>query len=99
MADELFGGERPHLVTSAIEHQAVRRTARWLAAKGYAELSVIAPSADGVLDAAAIIGAIRPGRTALVSIQAAGAGHRCGRRGCAGHLTGRASPRGHTTVR
>ena len=69
-ADELPGGTRPHLLTSAIEHQAVRRSARWLAAKGHAELGVIAPTPEGLVSAADVLAAIRPGQTALVSIQA-----------------------------
>jgi cysteine desulfurase len=58
---------RPHLVTSAVEHEAVLRTARWLERRGDAEVTVVAPRPDGVVDAAALVRALRPG-TRLVSL-------------------------------
>jgi cysteine desulfurase len=62
-------GDRPHLVTSAIEHPAVLRCARRLEQRGDCELSVVAPEADGRIAPDAVLAALRPG-TALVSLMA-----------------------------
>src|SRR6185369_17307136 len=58
---------RPHLVTTAIEHDAVRRTVRWLVARGHADATVVPPSPQGVVSADAVADAIRP-ETVLVSV-------------------------------
>ncbi len=65
-----------HVVTTAIEHPAVLEPARWLAARGDVELSVVAPTADGrilVEDALAQVRDGSDGRpaTALVSVMGA----------------------------
>ena len=60
---------RPHLVISGIEHEAVRRTARFLASRGDADVTEVAPGMDGVVDAEAVAGAIRSD-TRLVSVMA-----------------------------
>jgi cysteine desulfurase len=60
----------PHLVVSAVEHAAVLDPARWLAERGEATLTVVAPQADGRVEVAAVLGAVRP-ETVLVSVMAA----------------------------
>ena len=60
---------RPHLVTTAIEHEAVLRTARSLAARGDCELTEVAPDGDGRVSTEALLAALRPD-TALVSVMA-----------------------------
>lgn len=60
----------PHVVTTAVEHPAVLEPARWLAARGDAHLSVVAPRPDGVIDVAAVLAAVRDD-TVLVSVMAA----------------------------
>jgi cysteine desulfurase len=60
----------PHLVVSAVEHAAVLDPARWLAERGDATMSVVTPRADGCVEVAAVLDAIRP-ETALVSVMAA----------------------------
>ncbi|MFN2451087.1 MAG: cysteine desulfurase family protein [Candidatus Dormibacteria bacterium] len=62
--------ERPHLVVSAVEHDAVLATARRLAADGLAELSVVGCDATGWVDPEAVAAAVRP-ETALVSVMLA----------------------------
>lgn len=65
----LFGVLRPrpaHLVTTRIEHRAVRDPARRLERDGCA-VSWLTPAADGRIDAAAVRAALRP-ETRLVSI-------------------------------
>jgi cysteine desulfurase len=60
----------PHLVVSAVEHPAVLDPARWLATRGEATLSVVAPRADGRVEVAAVLDAVRP-ETVLVSVMTA----------------------------
>jgi cysteine desulfurase len=60
----------PHLVVSAVEHAAVLDPARWLAARGEATLTVVPPRADGRIEVAAVLDAVRP-QTALVSVMTA----------------------------
>lgn len=63
-------GRGAHLVTTAIEHRAVLDACRWLAeAQGFS-LTVVAPEPDGVVDADAILAAVRSD-TALVACSAA----------------------------
>ncbi len=64
------GVDRPHLVTTAVEHPAVRETARWLAARGEVELTEVAPRADGRVEVDAVLEAVGE-RTVLVSVMAA----------------------------
>lgn len=60
----------PHVVVSAVEHAAVLEPARWLASRGEATLTEVAPRPDGRVDPEAVIAAVRP-RTVLVSVMAA----------------------------
>jgi cysteine desulfurase len=60
----------PHLVVSAVEHAAVLDPARWLAERGDATLTVVAPWPDGRVEPAAVLAAVRP-QTVLVSVMAA----------------------------
>lgn len=60
----------PHVVTTAVEHPAVLDPARWLADRGDATLSVVAPTNDGRVDVAQVLAAVRAD-TALVSVMAA----------------------------
>ncbi len=60
----------PHLVTTGVEHPAVLDAARWLAARGDAELTVVAPRRDGRVEVERVLDAVRP-ETALVSVMAA----------------------------
>lgn len=60
----------PHLVVSAVEHAAVLDPARWLAERGDATLTVVAPQPDGRVEVAAVLAAVRPD-TVLVSVMAA----------------------------
>jgi len=62
-------GPKTHLITTAIEHDAVLKTGRWLASHGF-EVSFLPVDASGVVDAAALDAAITD-RTFLVSIMAA----------------------------
>jgi cysteine desulfurase len=55
-----------HVVVSAIEHPSVLRNAELLAARGW-ELTRVAPGRDGVVDAAAMVAAVRR-ETALVAL-------------------------------
>lgn len=59
--------DRPHLITSAIEHPAVLSTMRHLKSVGY-DLTELSVDADGVIDPGELRAAIRPNETALVSI-------------------------------
>ena len=61
------GAERPHLVTSAIEHKAVLDAVTALEEAGVAEATRLAPDADGRIGAAAVRAALRDD-TCLVSI-------------------------------
>jgi cysteine desulfurase len=60
----------PHLVTTAVEHAAVLDPARWLADRGDATLTVVAPRPDGSVDPEQVLAAVRP-ETVLVSVMAA----------------------------
>ncbi len=61
--------EPRHVVISGIEHEAVRRTARWLEARGIAAVTVVPPASDGVVRGDEMLAACRPG-TSLVSLMA-----------------------------
>jgi cysteine desulfurase len=63
-------GAVPHLVTTAVEHPAVLEPARWLAGRGEARLTVVAPEPDGTVAVDRVLDALEPG-TALVSVMAA----------------------------
>jgi cysteine desulfurase len=60
----------PHVVTTAIEHPAVLDPARWLADRGDAALTVVAPGADGRVDVEEVFAAVSPS-TVLVSVMTA----------------------------
>jgi len=60
----------PHLITTAVEHPAVLDPARWLAERGDASLTVVAPARDGRVDIEQVLAAVGP-RTALVSVMSA----------------------------
>ena len=64
------GEELPHLITSAIEHNAVLNAAQSIEKRGIACLTVLSPNAAGVIEPAALAAAIRP-NTRLVSIMLA----------------------------
>jgi cysteine desulfurase len=65
------GDERPvHVVTSAVEHAAVREPLVWLAARGEVELDVVPPRPDGRVDPDDVLARVRSG-TALVSVMGA----------------------------
>ena len=55
-----------HIVTTAVEHNAVLEPCRWLAQQGY-EVTYVTPGRDGNLTAEQVLAAVRPD-TALVSI-------------------------------
>jgi cysteine desulfurase len=59
-----------HLVITAIEHDAVLKTAEWLAESGRAEISVVPCDSRGVVDPAEVAAAVRDG-TVLVSMMLA----------------------------
>jgi cysteine desulfurase len=67
----LFGLVRPgdHLITTAIEHSAVLRAAERLAERG-AEVTFVAPLANGLIDPGTIRDALRP-NTRLISVMLA----------------------------
>ena len=67
---ERQGGRGRHLVVSAVEHDAVLRTAEHLAQTGRAELSVVGCDSRGLVDPAAVAAAVRPD-TVLVSVMLA----------------------------
>jgi len=58
-----------HIVTTAIEHPSVAEPIAELARRGH-EVTIVAPSRDGVVDAGAVIDAIRPD-TRLVAVMLA----------------------------
>ncbi len=66
---ETFDLRDCHIITSAIEHPAVLETCRYLARRGV-EITYLPVSADGIVDPAALVRAVRP-NTRLVSIMAA----------------------------
>ena len=55
-----------HIVTTAVEHSAVRETCKWLEQQGY-EVTYVAPDSKGNISAQQILDAVRPD-TALVSV-------------------------------
>lgn len=59
-------GEKPHLITSAIDHAAVQGPARFLARLG-AELTVLPVDSEGLVDPAQVEHALKPS-TRLVSV-------------------------------
>lgn len=65
---EAFGREhqRMHIVTSAIEHKAVLEPVRWLATRGFS-VDVVAPDANGRVQAASLLAKVRPD-TLLISL-------------------------------
>lgn len=65
----LSAGERPHFITSAIEHEAVLQAARALGERG-AEITFLPCTAGGVIEPAALKAALRP-NTRLVSVMLA----------------------------
>jgi cysteine desulfurase len=62
-------GGRHHIVTTAIEHPSVLEPVTELERRGHA-VTIVAPSRSGVINAGAVIGAIRP-ETRLVSMMLA----------------------------
>lgn len=61
--------DRRRLVTSAVEHPAVRESVRWLGARGH-EVVEVAPRHDGIVDVDDVLAAVDED-TALVSVMAA----------------------------
>lgn len=55
-----------HIVTTAVEHSAVRVTCQWLEKQGY-EVTYLAPDGNGDITAQQVLDAVRPD-TALVSV-------------------------------
>jgi len=55
-----------HIVTTSVEHSAVRETCRWLEQQGY-EVTYLAPDGNGDITVEQVLSAVRPD-TALVSI-------------------------------
>ncbi|UWG52192.1 Cysteine sulfinate desulfinase/cysteine desulfurase or related enzyme [Halalkaliarchaeum sp. AArc-CO] len=66
IVDTAAGENRGHVVTSAMEHDAIEETCRWLERRGV-EVTRIAPREDGRVDPAAVEDAIRSD-TVIVSI-------------------------------
>jgi cysteine desulfurase len=62
--------QRPHIVTTAVEHPAVLEPARWLAARGDIDLDVVMPRSDGTVDPEEVLAAVRAS-TVLVSVMGA----------------------------
>ncbi len=60
---------RRHLVTTGVEHAAVRNAARWLATRGFT-LDEVAPRPDGTVDPDQVLAAVTDD-TAVVSVMAA----------------------------
>ena len=65
----LKGKKTGHIITTAIEHHAILHTAQWLEKQGY-EVTYLPVDGDGLVDPAAVEGAIRPD-TILISVMAA----------------------------
>ena len=61
--------QRKHIVTTKVEHEAVRKYCEWLAQRGY-EVTWLEVNSDGLLDLDAVRAALRPD-TALVSVMLA----------------------------
>lgn len=64
------GGHPPHVVTSSVEHAAVLETLAWLERRGEAQVTRVAPRADGRVDAGDVVAAVHE-NTVLVSVMAA----------------------------
>ncbi|MGA1774691.1 MAG: cysteine desulfurase family protein [Nitriliruptoraceae bacterium] len=65
------GDDRPvHVVTSAVEHAAVREALRWLADRGEVELDVVGPRPDGRVAVEDVLDRVRAD-TGLVSVMGA----------------------------
>jgi len=58
---------KPHIVTTAIEHESVLEPCRSLEKEGIAEVTYVAPQKDGIVRAEDVMGAIKP-NTVLVSV-------------------------------
>ncbi|MBI2644451.1 MAG: cysteine desulfurase [Candidatus Wildermuthbacteria bacterium] len=58
---------KPHVITSAIEHESVLEVCRTLEKEGAAEVSYLTPDAEGIIEVKEVERAIRP-NTTLVSI-------------------------------
>ena len=65
----LKGKKTGHIITTAIEHHAILHTAQYLEKQGY-EVTYLPVDGDGLVDPAAVEGAIRPD-TILTSVMAA----------------------------
>jgi len=61
---------RPHVVTTAIEHEAVLGAVTWLAARGDIRLTIVPPQPDGRVDPERVVAAVEDD-TLLVSVMAA----------------------------
>lgn len=59
-------GEKPHLITSTIEHSSILEVAKHLESRGV-EVTYIKPTEDGLIDSRSVRDALRP-NTVLVSI-------------------------------
>ena len=61
--------ERPHLVTTAIEHPSVRNAARALERDGVCDLTIVPPDGEGLVDPEVIRSAMRPTTAPLGSTE------------------------------
>ena len=75
------GGNKGHIVTSAIEHKAVLDTCAWLEGRGF-EVTYLSPGKNGCIEPAAVAAALR-GDTRIVSIM-----HVNNELGCANDIAG-----------
>ncbi len=64
------GAARPHVIASAIEHEAVLAALQTEVARGRIDLSIVAPDAEGIVDAGRVEDALRD-ETRLVCLLAA----------------------------
>jgi cysteine desulfurase len=64
-----MAGGRPRVVASSIEHESVRRTLRWLGSRDEADVCLVSPGADGIVDAERVMAACGTD-AALVSVMA-----------------------------
>ncbi|RYE99470.1 MAG: aminotransferase class V-fold PLP-dependent enzyme, partial [Methanobacteriota archaeon] len=65
-----FPPSRPHMIVSAIEHVAVLECAHWLQACGFADLTIVPVSEEGIVSVEDVMAAVTPA-TRLVSIMLA----------------------------